>query len=114
MLPRKLYELLPYLYILIGIASSTLIDSAIVLVSSILLIVTGVFVLYMRRTFRKSLNDKFEVDQIGPEPVVADNYVQRSGSERRRRTVSDWPITDDVGVAVISDRRSRERRASDP
>ncbi len=69
MLPRQLYELLPFLYILTGIVCAVLIDSTIVLISSMLLIVTGVFVLLMRRNFRKSLNQRFELASGGIEPA---------------------------------------------
>ena len=112
MLPRKLYELLPYLYIVTGIVSTSLIDSTIVLLSSILLIATGVSVLLMRRSYRKSLNSKRRVGEFFTRPPVADHYVQRSGVERRRRTVTAWPILDDTGDTIVSERRTGERRVS--
>jgi type II secretory pathway component PulF len=112
MLPRKLYELLPYLYIVTGIVSTSLIDSTIVLISSILLIATGVFVLLMRRSYRKSLKRKLRVDQVVTKPAVTDNFVQRSGIERRCRTTTVWPILDDAGNRIVSDRRTGERRIS--
>jgi len=115
-LPRKLYELLPYIYILTGIVSSSLIDSTIVLISSILLIATGIFVLHMRRSYRKSFNSKLRDDQVVTRPAVTDHlpdtFVRRSGVERRSRTVNVWPILDDAGDIVVSDRRTGERRIS--
>ena len=112
MLPRKLYELLPYIYIVTGIVSSSLIDSTIVLLSSILLIATGVFVLLMRRSYRKSLKSKPGFGELVSRPPTADHYVQRSGVERRCRTVTAWPIRDDAGNTIVSDRRTGERRIS--
>jgi len=112
MLPRKLYELLPYLYILTGIVSTALIDSTVVLMSSMLLIVTGVFVLLMRRNFRGSLNDRVRASQITTETAVTDNYVQRSSVERRCCCVTVWPVLDDTGDKIPADRRKGERRMS--
>ena len=111
-LPRKLYELLPYLYIFTGIVSTSLIDSTIVLVSSILLIATGVFVLLMRRSYRKSLDRKLRIGELVTKPAAADNDALRSGVERRCRTVTVWPILDDAGNSIVSDRRTGDRRVS--
>jgi hypothetical protein len=112
MLPRKLYELLPYLYIFTGIVSTSMIDSTIVLLSSILLIATGVFVLLMRRSYRKSLNSKLRGGEPVTRPAVADHNTHWSGVERRCRTVTAWPILDDAGNTIVSDRRTGERRIS--
>jgi hypothetical protein len=112
MLPRILYELLPYLYILTGIVSAALIDSTIVLISSMLLIITGVFVLLMRRSFRKSLNQRYEKRRVAYETAVHDGIEKRSGIDRRRRKVTDWPVQDNAGEKIFSDRRVAERRIS--
>lgn len=112
MLPRKLYELLPFLYMFTGVVCAVLIDSTIVLISSMLLIVTGVFVLLMRRNFRKSLNRSYELHQAVIEPALDDGFEKRSGNERRQRKVIEWPARDDAGDQVFSDRRIGERRIS--
>ena len=112
MLPRQLYELLPYIYIITGITCAVLIDSTIVLISSMLLIVTGMFVLLMRRNFRKALNEKYEQYRAAVGPDAHDYVEKRSGIERRRRNVASWPALDDRGRRIVSDRRTRERRAS--
>lgn len=110
MLPRKLYEMLPFLYIFTGVVCAVLIDSTIVLISSMLLIVTGVFVLLMRRNFRKSLIRSAELHQAVIEPAPDDGLERRSGNERRQRKVIEWPVLDDAGDRVFSDRRIGERR----
>lgn len=112
MLPRQLYELLPFIYIFTGILCAVLIDSTIVLISSMLLIVTGIFVLLMRRNFRKALNKRYELYQQTCEPDVAGTVEKRSGFERRQRKVTRWPTQDKAGEKVISDRRAGERRMS--
>lgn len=110
MLPRKLYELLPFLYILTGVVCAALINSTIVLISSMLLIVTGVFVLLMRRNFRKSLNKSYRMYRAEYEEAIVDGIERRSGNERRLRKVIAWPILDDAGNRIIYDRRVGERR----
>lgn len=110
MLPRKLYELLPYLYMLTGIVSAVLIDSTIVLLSSLLLIAAGVFVLVMRWNFRRSTNERYALYQATFAPTAVDELIKRSGIDRRKRTVSQWPVLDDTGEVVFSERRTGERR----
>ena len=112
MLPRRLYELLPYLYIGSGIVSISLIDSAIVLMSSMLLILAGVFVLIMRKSFRRSLENGPCLDRLSAEAVMENTHVPRSGIERRSRTVITWPIMDYTGSRIYTDRRVGERRIS--
>lgn len=112
MLPRKLYEMLPFFYMLTGIVCAVLIDSTIVLISSMLLIVAGVFVLLMRRSYRKSSNKKYELYQAIYEPDKYDDIEKRSGSDRRHHKVTEWPMLDDAGDKIFSDRRIGERRIS--
>ncbi len=61
MLPKMLYELLPYLYLSAGAYGGIVINSAIVIVGSFLLIATGILIISMRITYRrkiKQLKDK--------------------------------------------------------
>jgi hypothetical protein len=110
MLPRMLYELLPFLYILTGIVCAALIDSTIVLISSMLLIITGVFVLLMRRSFRKSINQRYELHRAANEYAGYEGIERRSGIDRRHRKVKQWPVLDFAGEKIFSDRRIAERR----
>ncbi|VAW55529.1 hypothetical protein MNBD_GAMMA05-2103 [hydrothermal vent metagenome] len=54
MLPKMLYELLPYLYLSVG-AGGFIINSAIVFVASVSLIMAGVLVLMMRISYRRGI-----------------------------------------------------------
>jgi len=113
MLPRQLYELLPFFYILTGVVCAVLIDSTIVLISSMLLIVTGVFVLIMRRNFRKSLNQRFELRMAAAyESALDEGFEKRAGIDRRRRKLTEWPALDDSGDMIFSERRTVKRRVS--
>ena len=112
MLPRKLYELLPFFYMLTGVVCALLIDSTVVLISSMLLIVAGVFVLLMRRSYRKTTNKKLQLYQAAYETGSGDYAEKRSGFDRRYRQVKQWPVLDDAGDRIFSDRRAGERRIS--
>ena len=112
MLPRKLYELLPFFYMLTGVVCAVLIDSTVVLISSMLLIVAGVFVLLMRRSYRKSSHRKFQLYQAAYETGLSEHTEKRSGFDRRHRQVKRWPVLDDAGNRIFSDRRLGERRIS--
>ena len=112
MLPRKLYELLPYLYVLTGIVSASLVNSMIVRISSILLILAGFFVFIMRWNYRISIKNRPDIDQMTMKPPVPDAFVRRSGIERRRRTDTQWPFFVASGDDIHYERRSGERRTS--
>lgn len=53
MLPRALYESLPALYLIFGVLSVYLIDSAVVIASGVLLMAASLLVSYMRWTYRR-------------------------------------------------------------
>jgi hypothetical protein len=56
MLPRPVYELLPYLYFSIGIAAATNVDPSFGRLSGLLMAMTGVYVWRLRRDYRKGWN----------------------------------------------------------
>ena len=113
MLPRSLYELLPYIYLVVGAVSGLMIDSSLIFIASLLLILAGTLTLYMRRAYRKN--------KIGSHQQTADIPLQseqgtvmendnRSGFDRRKRKALDFPLIDYAGFSVSSDRRLSERR----
>ena len=55
MLPKILYELLPYMYLSIGAGSGMMSTSSIVLVASLLFIATGIIVIAMRFSYRRKI-----------------------------------------------------------
>jgi len=66
----------------------------------------------MRRNFRKSLNQRFELRMAAHEPALDEGFEQRSGIDRRRRKLAEWPALDHSGDMIFSERRSDERRVS--
>ncbi len=55
MLPKILYELLPYMYLSLGAGSGFVSSSPIVLVASVLFIATGIIVITMRISYRRKI-----------------------------------------------------------
>ncbi|MDZ7804237.1 hypothetical protein [Thiohalophilus sp.] len=53
MLPKPVYEVLPYFYVCGGIAAMLLLDSVMSFVCGLLMSVTGVLVLWLRRNHRQ-------------------------------------------------------------
>ena len=62
MLPKLLYELLPFLYLSIGLGSGAAIDSTIIFIASALLVAAGIMVLSMRVTYRRELRRLKEIN----------------------------------------------------
>ena len=58
MLPKVIYEMLPYLYLSIGFGSGVTISSTLVFIASVLLMATGILVLVMRITYRREIRRK--------------------------------------------------------
>ena len=98
MMPRGLYELLPYLYIAAGITGGLMIDTSLIMIGSLLLVSAGLLTLYMRFQHRSG---RFATEQIAGE---------RRRGDRRRRNVSDFPLVDSAGQLIIADRRIGDRR----
>ena len=55
LLPKILYELLPYMYLSLGAWSGVVSTSAIVLVASVLFVATGIIVMAMRISYRRKI-----------------------------------------------------------
>lgn len=66
MIPKPIYELLPYFYLAAGIAAMLLVDSFMSFVSGLLMSVTAVLILLMRRNYRLS-KQLFLQGQLQPE-----------------------------------------------
>lgn len=55
MLPKMLYEMLPFIYLSLGIGGGVAINSIIVFIGSVLLMVAGILVLSMRISYRREI-----------------------------------------------------------
>ena len=59
-LPKPVYETLPYVYLMIGLLSLSLLDGAMRYIPGILMCVVGVTVIHWRITYRHAHADEFE------------------------------------------------------
>jgi hypothetical protein len=99
MLPRTLYELMPWIYLATGIISGLLIDSTLILIAAMLLISAGVLTLVLRCHYRR-----------GPGESAIASSDRRRGSDRRRRDALSFPTIDNAGNLVMHNRRRGDRR----
>ena len=111
MLPRSLYELLPYLYLVIGVVSGLSIESSLILAASLLLILAGLLTLFMRWNYREDRRryDRERRQESAGNPGRPQNDM-RQGQERRQRVAMHFPLTDTAGRLIRQERRRRERR----
>ena len=102
MLPRSLYELLPYIYLGVGAVGCALSDSELILIASMLVIFTGFVVLWMRIDYRRTAFDG-----------ASDNIklLKRSEMDRRQKNSAVFPLLDGSGSMIRADRRVGERRS---
>jgi hypothetical protein len=110
MLPRRLYEIVPYLYIITGIVSALLIHSRLIIISSMLMVMAGVLILSMRISSRRRHGHsrlQLEGGFIGGHSRP---YIERSAHNRRRFAATRFPIIDASGKPVEFERREGERR----
>lgn len=108
MLPRSLYELLPYLYLGIGFSSSLVLESNIIFIAASLLIATGISIIYMRYTYRRKLHEMIPGGVA--QQTVQRNYVSRRQNDRRQSLTSQFPLIDSSGNLVTGERRHGDRR----
>lgn len=112
MLPRRLYEILPYLYILTGIVSALLINSRLVIIASMLMIMAGAIVLSMRISNRRGPAKRRVHSESGQVDVHSRLYIERSAQDRRQPCATRFPLTDSAGMSVECERRTGDRRLS--
>lgn len=102
MLPFSLYEMLPYIYLGVGGLGCAIFDSELILIASVLIILAGFIILWMRLDFRRNVL----------ETVTGEvNFVERSSVDRRQNSPAAFPLVDSSGMLVKVDRRVGERRA---
>jgi len=107
MLPRLLYQLLPYLYIGMGLLCFLVVDSPLIFFSSALLIAAGLLVLWMRRR-NSDIQVKFKPEKVRKvrasvrvtqEKSSPPDYERRTGEER------GFPLIDNNGGMIAFNRR---------
>ena len=102
MLPLSLYELLPYIYLGVGAIGCALFESELILIASVLIMLAGFIVLWMRIDYRRN-------DIASAATNV--HFDKREGTDRRQKDAAAFPLVDDSGVVVAENRRIGERRS---
>lgn len=60
MLPKSLYELMPFLYVVLGVAAALALYNSYAIISGILLLTVALMILYMRLKSRTKAMEQFE------------------------------------------------------
>ena len=107
MIPKSIYQFLPYLYIAVGLICMLLVDSKLIFFSSALLIGAGALVLWMRHNNAVEPVVYIKSSSVSAEEnfdVIADNN-ELPDHERRVDDERDFPLVNDDGVLIAFDRR---------
>ena len=99
MLPRGLYEMLPWTYLVAGVLGALLIESTLMMIGAMLLISAGMLTLFMRYQYRRGIGD-----------VAVERAERRCGDDRRQRMAVVFPMLDNSGQLILADRRVSDRR----
>ena len=60
MLPKALYDVIPFLYVFLGIAAALVLYNSYAIISGILLLTVALLILYMRLKSRTKAMERFE------------------------------------------------------
>ena len=103
MLPDSIYRILPYLYILAGIVCAMTVDSELVYISSVLLVFTGLLVLWMRYAG----GARYHEVGSSTEKYVRDYDVSTPVKKERRHATEtrEFPLINSKGEIIAFDRR---------
>lgn len=113
MLPKTLYQALPYLYIVSGVFFGVVVESGFVLISSALLMVAGSLVLWMRHHSPASSSTESEPEVQNLKARSWDDIFQAEQERRLLGIARAFPLVDNNGNMIAFDRRLVERKISD-
>jgi len=108
MLPKFVYQLLPYFYIGLGIFCMIIIESRLIFFSSALLIAAGVLVLWMRHKNAVSpveYVDDLESLKNEDTEIILDESTNPPGYDRRFDSERSFPLIDHNDGMIAFDRR---------
>lgn len=104
MLPDTIYRMLPYIYIVVGVLCAMLVESELVYVSSVVLVFTGLLVLWMR--YAGGAHYEQEKHASGPSLVAEFDLRPRIKKERRQTDIQrEFPLINNKGEIIALDRR---------
>ena len=109
MIPKSIYQLLPYFYITLGLLCPLFVESNLIFFSSALLIAVGSMVLWMRHTNMVDPVEYFKTDNIlnDESEILLNDDANLPDHERRFGDEREFPLVDDSDVIIPFDRRSK-------
>ncbi len=116
MMPKSIYQLLPYFYISLGLLCPLFVESNLIFFSSALLIAVGSVVLWMRHTNMVDPVEYIKADNNlsdDESDLFLDDNANLPDHERRFGDERAFPLVDDNGVMIPFDRRSKKSDKTD-
>ena len=115
MLPKSIYQSLPYIYISLGILCMMIVESRLILFSSALLVAAGGLVLLMRRGASDSVDPVEPVNNVDEDlEIILDASSNSLDNDRRfdseRRS---FPLIDNKEGLIAFDRRTNKSDKQD-
>ena len=108
MLPRSIYQLLPYFYIGMGLFLVYVVESRLVFLSTALLIAAGALVLWMRRDKDVEPDEYLNTDKTKNDEdaeLLSDKSFDYLNHERRSNRNRSFPLVDNRDGMIAFDRR---------
>ena len=109
MLPKSIYQSLPYIYISLGILCMMIVESRLILFSSALLVAAGGLVLLMRRGASDSVDPVEPVNNVDEDlEIILDASSNSLDNDRRFDSERSFPLIDDKEGLIAFDRRTNK------
>ena len=108
MLPKSIYQLLPYIYICISLLCIWVVESSLIFFPSVVLIIAATLVLWMRHKNAANPIKYIDLTKTASEKepdLLFDQSDDIVDHERRLDDERGFPLLDDNGAMVAFDRR---------
>ena len=111
MLPKSIYQLLPYIYISISLLCVLVVESSLIFFPSAVLIMAATLVFWMR--YKNAVNPAKYIDLTKTAPeresdLLFDQSADIIDHERRLDDKRVFPLLDDNGAMIAFDRRRQQ------
>ena len=114
MLPKSIYQSLPYIYISLGLFCMMIVESRLILFSSVLLIAAGGLVLLLRRGAADSVDPVEHVNNVDEDSeIILDASTNSLDNDRRFQSERSFPLIDDKDGLIAFDRRTNKSDKKD-
>ena len=111
MLPKSIYQLLPYFYIGASLFCMSAVESQLIYFPSAVLMIAAALVFWMRRKSAENPAKFIDLPKTASEEKFnswLDESIDMTDHERRLGDERDFPLLDDSGAMIAFDRRRQQ------